>query len=149
VQQCLTYIYVSPYNPVDSRNQTPVPRYSHGWREEEKMLRIVSLQLIATVVAGAVAALLGGWPAMFSAVLGGLCCVVPNGLFALRLFANAKRIAVANPMTFFIGEFIKIALTVALLGATAWLYRDLNWLALLGGFIVALKSYIILLFRQT
>ena len=45
------------------------------------MLRIVSLQLMATVVAGAIAALLGGWPAMFSAVLGGLCCVVPNGLF--------------------------------------------------------------------
>jgi ATP synthase protein I len=111
------------------------------------MLRIVSLQLMATVVAGVVAALLGGWPAMFSAVLGGLCCVVPNGLFALRLFASVKRGA-ANPMSFFIGEFIKIALTVTLLGATAWLYRDLNWLALLCGFIVALKSYIILLFRH-
>jgi ATP synthase protein I len=112
------------------------------------MLRIVSLQLMATVVAGVIAALLGGWAAMFSAVLGGLCCVVPNGLFALRLFANAKRLGSANPMTFIIGEFIKIALTVALLGAIAWLYRDLNWLALIGGFIVALKSYIILLFRQ-
>ena len=112
------------------------------------MLRLVSLQLIATVVAGVLAALLGGWPAMFSAVLGGLCCVVPNGLFALRLFASAQR-GTANPVTFMIGEFIKIALTVALLGVTAWLYRDLNWLALIGGFIVALKSYIILLFRQT
>ena len=112
------------------------------------MVRIVSLQLMATVVAGIIAALLGGWSAMWSAVLGGLCCVVPNGLFALRLFANAKRLSGANPMTFFIGEFIKIALTVALLGAIAWLYRDLNWLALICGFIVALKSYIILLFRQ-
>jgi ATP synthase protein I len=117
-------------------------------REKEKMLRIVSLQLIATVVAGLVAALLGGWPAMFSAMLGGFCCVVPNGLFALRLFANARKPGGANPMSFMIGEFIKIALTVALLGATAWLYRDLNWLALIGGFIVALKSYIILLFRR-
>jgi ATP synthase protein I len=112
------------------------------------MLRIVSLQFMATVVAGVVAALLGGRAAMFSAVLGGLCCVVPNALFALRLFANAHRLGQANPMTFFIGEFIKIALTVALLGAIAWLYRDLNWLALIGGFIVALKSYIILLFRH-
>ena len=51
-------------------------------------------------------------------------------------------------MSFFIGEFIKIALTVALLGAVAWLYHDLNWLALIAGFIVALKSYIILLFRH-
>jgi ATP synthase protein I len=117
-------------------------------REKEKMLRIVSLQLMATVVAGLVAALLGGWPAMFSAMLGGFCCVVPNGLFALRLFANAQKPGGANPVSFMIGEFIKIALTVALLGATAWLYRDLNWLALIGGFIVALKSYIILLFRR-
>ena len=51
-------------------------------------------------------------------------------------------------MSFFIGEFIKIASTLAFLGATVWLYHDLNWLALLCGFIVALKSYIILLFRR-
>jgi ATP synthase protein I len=112
------------------------------------MLRIVSLQLMATVVAGVIAALLGGWSAMFSAVLGGLCCVVPNGIMAVRLFANTHRVGGASPATFFIWEFIKIALTLALLGATAWLYRDLNWLALLAGFIVALKSYIFLLFRH-
>jgi ATP synthase protein I len=112
------------------------------------MLRIVSLQMMATVVAGAVAALLGGWSAMFSAVLGGFCCVVPNAIMAFRLFVGASKPGGANPAAFFIWEFIKIALTVALLGATAWLYRDLNWLALLAGFIVALKSYIILLFRH-
>jgi len=111
------------------------------------MLRIVSLQLIATVVVGLIAALLGGWPAMFSAVLGGMCCVVPNGIMAVRLFAAAAS-GRANPATFFIWEFVKIALTLALLGATAWLYRDLNWLALVAGIIVALKSYIILIFRQ-
>jgi ATP synthase protein I len=112
------------------------------------MLRIVVLQLMTTVVAGAVAALIGGRHALFSALLGGLCCVVPNGLLALRLFAETKKPGNANPMTFFIGEFIKIALTIALLGAVAWLYRDLNWLALIAAFIVALKSYILLLFRH-
>jgi ATP synthase protein I len=112
------------------------------------MLRIVSLQVLATAVAGVIAALLGGIPAMFSAVLGGLCCVVPNALFALRLFAGAQRPGASSPMTFFVGEFVKIALTVGFLGAIAWLYHDLNWLALLCGFIVALKSYIILLFRH-
>ena len=111
------------------------------------MLRLVSLQLIATVVAGVLAALLGGRAAMFSAVLGGLCCVVPNGIMAIRLFASTAT-GSANPLTFFIWEFIKIALTLALLAATAWLYRDLNWLALIAGFIVALKSYIFLLFRH-
>jgi ATP synthase protein I len=111
------------------------------------MLRVVLLQLATTFVAACIAGLLAGTPALISALLGGLCCVVPNGLFALRLFANARG-GGANPMSFFIGEFIKIALTVALLGATAWLYRDLNWLALIAAFIVALKSYIILLFRH-
>jgi ATP synthase protein I len=112
------------------------------------MLRIVLLQLAASVVAGAIAGLVAGSPAFYSALLGGLCCVIPNGLFALRLFANAQQANGANPMSFFIGEFVKIGLTVALLGAIAWVYRDLNWLALIAGFVVALKSYILLLFRH-
>jgi ATP synthase protein I len=112
------------------------------------MLRIVILQVAATVVAGLIAGLLGGWHALVSALLGGLCCVVPNGLFAMRLFASTRKPGTVNPMTFFIGEFIKIALTIALLGAVVWLYRDLNWLALIAAFIVTLKSYIILLFRH-
>ena len=61
---------------------------------------------------------------------------------------DARRSNAVNPMSFLIGEFIKIALTIALLAAVAWLYRDLNWLALIAAFIVALKSYIILLFRH-
>jgi ATP synthase protein I len=111
------------------------------------MFRLVLLQFATTVIASAIAGLIGGVSALVSALLGGLCCVIPNALFALRLFASAQR-GKANPMSFFIGEFIKIALTVALLSAIAWLYRDLNWLALIVGFIVALKSYIILLFRH-
>jgi len=112
------------------------------------MLRIVILQLAATVVVACICGILGGVPGLISALLGGLCCVVPNGLFALRLFASARSPGGANPISFFIGEFVKIALTVGFLGAAAWFYRDLNWLALLAAFIVALKSYIILLFRH-
>ncbi len=111
------------------------------------MLRLVLVQLTTSIVAAAIAAMVAGIPAMWSLLLGGLSCVLPNALFALRLFANAQKLGAANPMSFFIGEFIKIALTLALLGASAWLYRDLNWLALLIGLIVALKSYLILLFR--
>jgi ATP synthase protein I len=112
------------------------------------MLRLVSLQMMATLAAGFIAGLLGGWSAMFSAVLGGICCVVPNGVMAVRLFASTQKPGGASPVTFFIWEFVKIALTLALLYTTARLYHDLNWLALLCGFIVALKSYIILLFRH-
>ena len=112
------------------------------------MRRIVVLQFVLTLIVAAIAGLLGGQPALWSAVLGGLCCVVPNALFALRLFASAQKPGGANPMSFFIGELIKIALTVVLLGAAAWLYRDLNWLALIAAFVAALKSYVILLFRH-
>lgn len=112
------------------------------------MLRVVLTQLAATLVVGIIAGALGGMTAALSALMGGLCCVVPNAVFALRLFAAANKPGGANPMDFFIGEFVKIAFTVALLGAAAWLYQDLNWLALLAAFIVAAKSYIILLFRQ-
>lgn len=112
------------------------------------MLRLLLTQLATTLAAAALAGFLAGPHALISALLGGLCCVVPNGLFALRLHIGALRPGTLSPMTFFFGEFIKIALTVALLAAVAWWYRDLNWLALIAAFIVALKSYIILLVRH-
>ncbi|NMM28321.1 MAG: ATP synthase subunit I [Glaciimonas sp.] len=112
------------------------------------MARIVMLQIFATILITLVAGLLGGMTAALSALLGGICCVVPNGLFAVRLFMAAHRPGGTDPMAFFVGEFIKIASTMALFGAVAWLYRDVNWPAFLGGFIVVLKSYFILLFRH-
>lgn len=112
------------------------------------MLRLILAQLATTLAGATVALLMAGWHAGVSALLGGLCCVVPNGLFALRLYVGALQPGALNPMTFFFGEFIKIAMTVGLLALVVWWYRDLNWLALIAAFIVALKSYIILLIRH-
>ena len=111
------------------------------------MLRVVLMQLVTTTVTGMVAGLLGGVPAMLSAMFGGLCCAVPNGLLALRLYASTQK-SEANPMNFFVGEFIKVALTIALMGAVVLFYLDLNWLAFLAAIIVVKKSYLILLFRH-
>jgi ATP synthase protein I len=111
------------------------------------MLRIILMQLVTTVVVALVAGGLGGMSALWSALLGGLCCAIPNGLFALRLHLSTRKPGGANPMTFFIGEFIKIATTLALFGAVVWLYRDVHWLAFVLSFIVVLKSYIILLLK--
>lgn len=112
------------------------------------MARIVMLQIVATALVALIAGLLAGSAAAFSALLGGICCVVPNALFAVRLFMAARKPGGTNPMAFFFGEFIKIASTMALFGAVVWLYRDVNWPAFVGGFIVVLKSYFILLFRH-
>ncbi len=112
------------------------------------MLRLIIAQLAITMAVALVAAFIGGQHAGLSAFLGGACCVLPNGLLALRLHIGARRPGTLSPMTFFIGEFIKIALTVGMLVLIVWSYRDVNWLALIVAFIVALKSYIILLVRH-
>ncbi len=110
------------------------------------MLRLILVQIAASAVAALIAAWVAGVPAMLSLLLGALVCVLPNGLFALRVFANVRR-GTADPVTFFIGELIKIALTVVMLAAVAWLYHGISWPALVVGMVVAMKSYLILLFR--
>lgn len=122
------------------------------------MARIVMLQFCAAfiiaIIAASVAAMIGkggmvvSLAAGLSALLGGLCYAVPNALFALRLYIGAKKSNGANPITFFIGEFLKLVAVAALMAAVVWLYRDLNWLAFLIGFIVVLKSYFILMFNK-
>jgi ATP synthase protein I len=79
-----------------------------------------------------------------SAGLGGAAIVVPNLLFALSLWAAASsgRASVAG---FFVGEFIKVAATVALLVIIAGAYRDLHWLALLAGMVVTLKANLLVI----
>lgn len=47
----------------------------------------------------------------------------------------------AAMLKFFVWELIKIALTVALLAAAPWVVKDLHWLALVAGVVVALKMY--------
>jgi ATP synthase protein I len=112
------------------------------------MARIVLLQLAAAFIVALVAGLMSGLSSGLSALFGGLCCAIPNAVFAVRLFLDTRKPGGANPMTFFFGEFTKIALTIALMAAVVILYRDINWLAFLVAFIVVMKSYFILLFRH-
>lgn len=111
------------------------------------MARIVLLQFATASIMALLALLVFGLSSGISALFGGLCCAIPNAFFALRLTMSARKPGGANPMSFFIGEFIKIGLTIALLGAVVTLYHDVKWMAFLVSFIVVLKSYFILLFR--
>ena len=110
------------------------------------MFRIVILQILATLIVAAAAWLLGGAKAehaALSALLGGAACFVPNGLFALRLAMSARRPQGASAATFFVGEFVKLGSTIALLALIAWAYKDVVWLALVVAIIAALKSYMV------
>lgn len=103
------------------------------------MFRAVFHQGIATLIVAGLAWLWVGQNGAVSAGLGGAAIVIPNLFFALSLWA-AARSGRASVARFFVGEFIKVAATLALLVIVAGAYRDLHWLALLAGMLVALKA---------
>ncbi len=109
------------------------------------MFRVVGLQVLATAIVALVAWPLGGDAAAVSALLGGAACFVPNGLFALRLSASARRPGGAGAATFFVGEFVKMGSTIAALALIAWAWKGVVWPAMIAAIIVALKSYLIAL----
>jgi len=121
------------------------------------MQKIVVLQALATLFTALIVAIVTMWfagtataglHAAISATLGGAACVVPNLLFMVRLMARSGRpgaVNAPNPASFLVGEFVKLFLTVAALFLIASFYRDLDWLALLVGMIVSLKSYLVFL----
>ena len=104
----------------------------------------IFLQAAMTGIVAAIAALAGGFHAALSATIGGLACLVPSALFALRLAWESRRPGGATVQGFFVGEFAKLALTMAILFGAARVYRDLNWPALVVGLIAVLKSYFLM-----
>ena len=90
------------------------------------------------VIGAALAAVLWGVygnTAGYSALLGSLACVVPNAFLGLRLMAP-RQDAKALLRAAWIGELIKLALTVAIFTLVFTLVRPLSPAALFAGFIV-------------
>ena len=104
------------------------------------MFKAVGFQLIATLLAAVLSAALFGPKGALSAAVGGLACVVPNALFALKLAATSQRSPESSPAAFFVGEFVKVAAIVGLLVLAANLIEGLHWGALLIGMVLALKA---------
>jgi len=98
-----------------------------------------------TVIVSLASGLIGGAHAAVSALLGGAACFIPNGLFALKLAAAARRPQGTDAAVFLVGEFVKVVATIALLALIVASYRDLVWLALLVSIIAVLKSYVLAL----
>lgn len=105
-----------------------------------RMFVAVGLQVATVAVLALIAGLFFDWTNAGFLVSGGLAAIIPNGLFALRLAANRGRTAESYPAVFFLGEFAKIGLTVALIALIARLFASLNWLPMLIGLIAALQA---------
>lgn len=100
----------------------------------------VSRILLAQLLIGtAVAALFWGtegYVAGYSAVLGGLTCVIPNAFLALRLLVPRRDPGASALMrAAYIGELGKLALTVLMFGAVFALVRPLSPPAVIAAFV--------------
>ena len=114
------------------------------------LLRIVAAQGAMGLAAAAIAGIFAGPAAGLSALAGAGVYFVPNALFAMRLFISLFNTRRASPITFLLGEMIKLLITVFLLWLLGHLAHDwLVWPAVLLGLIFTLKGYVLLLmFRK-
>lgn len=104
------------------------------------MFRAILFQVVATAVTASGSALIVGSHGAISAVMGGMICLLPNLLFALRLKTVANRPGASYPGNFFLGEVVKIAATILLLYLVAKFFSDLHWPSLLIGMGLALQA---------
>ncbi len=114
------------------------------------MFRVVRIQFVTALIVAALAGAIAGGHAALSALLGGLACVVPNGMFALHVALHAASFsrkrqgpggesndsaggsAAGAPMlAILLGEFFKVLLTLALLALAAVSDPELVWPALI------------------
>jgi len=105
--------------------------------------RVVLAQVgVGCLVAVAAWLLTGRLAVVVSAGYGALAVVLPAALFARGLARQQLRLQGSPALAgFVVWEVVKVALTVAMLLLAPKLIADLNWLALLAGFVVTMKVY--------
>jgi ATP synthase protein I len=109
-----------------------------GRRGGNSIVTVLALQLVAGAVLAAVLWGTAGSVAGYSALLGGLTCVIPNAFLAGRLvLASRDSGARALMRAAWIGELGKLALTVLMFGIVFVTVRPLAAGALFAGFIAA------------
>lgn len=114
------------------------------------VLRLLLAQGVLSVVVAALFWGLSGQVAGYSALTGGLTCVIPNAFLALRLMLPRREAgARALLRAAYIGEIGKLALTVVMLTMAFLLIRPLAAGALITGFVAAqLMTLSVLLMRD-
>ncbi|MDR3157873.1 MAG: ATP synthase subunit I [Zoogloeaceae bacterium] len=112
------------------------------------MKKTLYLQLCAAALATCLAALFAGMRGAVSAALAGAICVLPSAWFALRLSFRSRRSGSVSPADFFIGEFVKVATTLALLAVAVKLYA-VHWPSLLFGMAIVLQASFLAFWKKS
>lgn len=125
---------------------TETERHQINNRARRDLLETVAAQLFLGLLVAIVCLVIGGLSAAASSLAGSAAYLVPNAVFALRLWVSTYRPGGANPALFFIGEFLKVGAAIGLLWLIAQLGGDqVRWLAVLAGLVAVLKAYVVLL----
>ena len=115
-------------------------------REQQPMVspwRVVRWQAVVGFLLALLVLGVSRQPALaWSAAYGALAVVIPAALFARGLLRQREAASAGSALAgFVVWEIVKIALTVAMLLAAPRLVVQLNWLALLAGFVVTMKVH--------
>lgn len=113
------------------------------------MKKVIFLQLGAMSLAVLATGVLVGTQGAVSAGLAGLASFLPNLWFALRLKAAAKNGSAFPVARFFIGEFIKVAVTVGLLIIVVKTFAGLHWPSFLIGMAAVLQANFLALWKKS
>jgi ATP synthase protein I len=100
----------------------------------------VGIQTLAVLVGMMLAAVIGGVSSAGWWLAGGAAAVLPNVLFAWRLARQKNKPPESYIVAFFLGEFLKIGLTIAALGLIVKYLPGASWLEVILGLIVGLKA---------
>lgn len=99
--------------------------------------RLLLIQFGVAMLIAVIAQLVSGITSAFSAIVGGLVCVVPNTLFVIKLFKhNGARAARQIVNGFYKGEALKLTLSI-LLFALVFKFLKINPLVFFVAYIAA------------
>ena len=98
--------------------------------------RLCFIQLVATLIMALIFAIRWHWIAVYSALLGGVVCILPTMYFAHKLFQHRGARQARNIVkSFYVGEAVKIIFSI-LLFSLVFLYVTIEPLAFFSTFIV-------------
>lgn len=111
---------------------------------------VIGMQALVGLLVVVAVWLMSDWaPRGKSAGYGALSALVPAVVFARGLIRQQRASAPGEALVgMFVWEFVKIILTLVMLFSAQWMVDDLNWLALLAGFVVTMKASWLAMFWQ-
>jgi len=108
-------------------------------RGSSTVAKILGYQVLI-IMAVSLGFVVGGWQKVFSSALGGLAAFLPNLYFALRVAGSAEQDARKILRSFYMGESVKLLLTVALF-ILIFQIPNIEILPLMAGYITALSVF--------